>query len=121
MDSDELLVTVGDWAAHFGFVGILLFTLGYGIFARWWRSSLGRNVMALALAHLVTFGLIVVQLDFGIGWAGRPWVRAMVFGSIAMVYWWRLFILLVDQVLAPPAGRGAPPGALRKVCGECGK
>lgn len=121
MDPDELLVTVGDWAAHFGFVGILLFTLGYATFARWWRSPLGRNMMALALAHLLAFGLIVVQIDFGTAWAGRPWVRALVFGSIAMVYWWRGFILLVDQVFAPPAGRGAPPGAIRRVCEACGK
>ena len=117
----EILVTVGDWAVHFGLVGILLFTIGYGVFARWWRSSLGRNMMTLALVHLVVFGLIVVQIDFGTGWAGRPVVRALVFGSIAVVYWWRGYILLVDQILAPPAGRDAPSGAVRRVCGECGK
>lgn len=121
MQTDEFLVTSGDWAAHFGFVGILLFTLGYAVFARWWRSPIGRNMMALAVVHCVVFGLIVVQIDFGTSWGGRPVVRALVFASIAMVYWWRGFILLVDQILAPPAGRGAPSGAVRRVCGECGK
>jgi hypothetical protein len=121
MDANEYLLATGDWAVHFGFVGILLFTLGYMIFARWWRTAMGRNMFALALVHLITFALIVVQIDFGTSWAGRPWVRLLVFGGIAVVYWWRLYILLVDQVLAPPAGRGAPPGAVRRVCGECGK
>lgn len=121
MDIDQFLITAGDWAVHFGLVGILLFTVGYAMFAKWWRSPLGRNMMALALVHVITFGLVVVQLDFGTAWAGRPWVRALVFAGIAVVYWWRLSILVVDQILAPPAGRGAPPGAIRRVCGECGK
>ena len=121
MEVDEILITVGDWAAHFSLAGILLFTVGYLIFARWWRSPLGRNVFALSSVHLVMFILIIAQIDLGTSWAGRPIVRALVFLAIAMVYWWRLSILVVDQILAPPAGRGAPPGAVRRVCGECGR
>jgi hypothetical protein len=123
----SLAVTVGNYAAHFATVGILLFTLGYAIFAPWWRSPLGRNMMTLAFVHLVTFSLISVQLVWGISWAGRGWVRAGIFAGIALVYWHRWYVLLVDQIIWPRGHTGllgAPgpeTGATHKACTKCGK
>ncbi len=99
------MVTVGNYAAHFATVGVLLFTLGYAMFAPWWRSPLGRNMMGLAVIHLVVFLLISVQLIWGTEWAGRAWVRALVFTAVAVVYWHRWFVLLTDQIFRPSGQR----------------
>jgi hypothetical protein len=120
-----MIVTVGSWAVHFAFVGWLLFTALYATMAPWWRSSYGRNVLALAAVLAVTLGLVSVQLLLGVRWPAREWVRLTVFAAVAAVGWWRLFILLTDQIFAvrqpmPEAARRL--GAThRAVCGECGK
>jgi hypothetical protein len=120
---DDLVVTIGNWAVYFGTVGILLFTIGYGVFAPWYRSPLGRNMLALAAVHLAVFSLLTVQLLFGTVWAGRPVVRMLVFLAVAVVYWHRGFVLLTDQIFWP-RGRGAPPvetGATHRACSKCGR
>lgn len=75
------------------------FTIGYGFFAPWWRSPMGRNVMAMSVTHTLIFALIVVNMTFGVSWAGRPIVRVLIYGSIAAVFAWRGAILLREQIL----------------------
>lgn len=105
---------IGDWMAVFAFLGATAFTLGYGVAAPWWRSPIGRNMFAFSAAHMALFALIVASVFWGLEWAGRPSVRAMIFGVIGSLFWWRGLILLTDQLFARRDAREAvrrdPPG-----------
>ena len=113
---------IGDWAAFFALAGAMLFTLGYGALAPWWRSPIGRNVFLFSLAHLAVFVLIVASLLWGVDWPGRPVVRAGVYVALGLLFWQRLFILITDQVLAPRVPEvAAKYGATHRACPACGK
>lgn len=120
-----MIVSFGTWAVYFAFAGWAVFALLYATMAPWWRSGIGRNMLALALVLAATLGLATVQLAWGVQWPARDWVRLAVFAAVASIGWWRSFILLTDQVFAvrqpmPEAARRL--GAThRAVCGECGK
>lgn len=90
---------LADFLIYVATVVIWLFTLGYGFFAPWWRSPMGRNVMAMSITHALIFGLIVSNTTFGVSWAGRPIVRVLIYGSIAAIFTWRGVILLHEQIL----------------------
>lgn len=109
-----MIVSIGSWAAHAATAGWLLFAVLYGGMAPWWRSSIGRNMMVHAIVLTVTFGLVSVSLIWGATWPAREWVRLAIFAGVAAVAWWRLFILLADQILVV---RQPMPGR----CRECGK
>lgn len=109
-----MIVTMGSYAAHFATAGWLLFAVLYGGMAPWWRSSIGRNVLVHAVVLAITFGLVSVQLIFGVQWPAREWVRLAIFVGVAGVAWWRLFILFTDQIFAV---RQSMPTK----CRECGK
>lgn len=79
---------------------VLLFVLGYGLFAPWWRSPMGRNVMAMSITHLMIFSLITANMIWGVSWVGRPLVRVVIYGSICSVFAWRGVILLKEQIFA---------------------
>lgn len=106
-----MIVDLGNWAVYFGTAGWLLFAFLYGVMAPWWRSPIGRNVFSLAVVLAVVFGLISVQLIWGVSWPAREWVRLAIFAAIAATGWWRLYILLVDQIFAAPQTSRQPvPG-----------
>ncbi len=113
---------VGDWAAHFAFVGALLFSVGYGVFAPWWRSSLGANMFLFSLSHSLIFGLISVSLLFGVQWGARDWVRLSIYTVIAVLFWQRLMVLVRLQVIERHDDRESRRlGAVRRACRHCGK
>lgn len=119
-----MIVTIGNAAAHFATAGWLLFAVLYGSLAPWWRSPIGRNMLVHALVLAVTFALVSVQLLWGVQWPAREWVRLAIFGGVAVVAWWRLFILLTDQIFVvrqrmPESA--AALGATHRACRECGK
>lgn len=119
-----MIVTLGDYAAHFATAGWALFAVLYGVFAPWWRSPIGRNLLVHAVVLAVTFALVSVSLLWGVTWPARDWVRLAIFMAVALVGWWRLAILLTDQVFVP---RQTMPeaarrqGATHRECRECGK
>jgi hypothetical protein len=96
------MIEFGNWAAHFTTVGAVLFALGYGFFAPWWRYPIGRNMMALAAVHILIFGLISISILIGPGWAA---VRAFVFVASGAILWHRFYLLVKDQILAPSGDR----------------
>lgn len=119
-----MIVSFGTWAIHLAFAGWVVFAVLYATMAPWWRSSYGRNVLALAVVLAVTLGLVSVQHAFGVRWPAREWVRFAVFGAVALVGWHRLYVLLTDQIFAvrqrvPEVA--ARLGATRRACRECGK
>lgn len=89
-------------------VVVWAFTLGYGLFAPWWRSPMGRNVMAMSLTHGLIFGLVSVNLTFGVAWGARPWVRVVIYGSILFVFAWRGLILIREQIRVRRKGQRRP-------------
>lgn len=113
---------LGDWSAHFAFIGALLFTIGYGVAAPWWRSSIGWNMLLFSMSHCAIFGLISISLLFGVQWGARDWVRLSIYGVIAVLFWQRLMVLVTSQVLERADDRESQRlGAQRRVCRKCGK
>lgn len=113
---------IGDWAAHAAFVGALLFTVGYGALAPWWRSSIGWNMLLFSLSHCAIFGLISVSLLFGVQWGARDWVRVLIFAMIAALFWQRNLVLITSQIFARRIPENAARhGATHRECPECGK
>lgn len=89
-------------------VVIWLFALGYAFFAPWWRSPMGRNVMAMSITHGMIFGLISTNMLLGTSWGARPIVRVVIYGSILFVFAWRGVILIREQVMARREDQGGP-------------
>jgi hypothetical protein len=113
---------IGDWAAFFALAGALVFTVGYGFLAPWWRSAIGRNMFMFSVAHMAIFGLVCASVLWGLEWSGRPAVRALVYALIGALFWQRALILITDQVMnrRPPAS-ARKYGATHRVCSSCGK
>lgn len=118
-----MIVDLGSMAAHFATAAWLLFAVLYATLAPWWRSSIGRNMLVHAIVLGVTFLLVSVQLIFGVAWPAREWIRLAIFAGVAGVGWWRLFILLTDQIFAvrQPPESARRLGATHRACRECGK
>lgn len=119
-----MIVTLGNYAAYFAAAGWLLFTVLYATMAPWWRSAIGRNMLVLGGILAAVFLLISFQLLFGVEWPARAWIRFAIFSAVAGVGWWRLGILLSDQIFAVrqrvPESAVAL-GATHRECRECGK
>lgn len=99
---------LGDLLAHVAGAMALLFVVVYGSLAPWWRSPIGRNMMAMGVAHLIVFSLINANLIFGVTWAARPIVRTLTFGTLAAIFAWRTLIFLREQLKARRIEREAP-------------
>ncbi len=91
---------LGDVLAHVTTLSVLGFVLLYASLAPWWRTPIGRNIMALAVAHLLVFALISANLIWGLDWAGRQGVRVATFATIGLIFIWRAAILVREQARA---------------------
>lgn len=104
------------WAAT---IPALLFPLFYAR-ARWERTSIGRQTMALSVSLAMILVISTVTAIFH-DYPGRTLVRLVVFATIVPVLWWRLgnlisiqrgyargdrhtFLLSEDHVTEPLAG-----------------
>jgi hypothetical protein len=76
--------TVGDILATIAFVNLGVFVVFYAAFSPWWRTPSGRSVMGLVAVLAATFGLVVAGLWFGVQWPAREFVRAIIFGAVAV-------------------------------------
>lgn len=88
---------------------VWLFTIGYGTLAPWWRTSIGRNLFAMSMAHLSIFTLISSNLIWGLQWGdtARTWIRLFVYGSVFMVFaWWN--VILFREQIRQRKGQGRP-------------
>lgn len=74
-----------------------LFVLAYGMFARWWRTPIGRALMAsdLSLAVLLDLALAAYWLHFEV----PAWGRLAIDASIAAAALMRLGAVVTDQIL----------------------
>ncbi len=88
------------WAT---FAGAVLFVAVY--LRRNWRSSaVGRNVMIFMVVIALVSGLAVSSLVFGREWPLRDLIRAIAWGMVAGVIWWRNALLLRTPRHVPHPG-----------------
>lgn len=88
-------------------------TLSVLVYARvpWWRSATGRHLMAFMVALACTFNLAALRILWEPSWFQA--VRVGVFVLVPVVLWWRLWMLVREQVVtwrdkrAAAAGEGA--------------
>lgn len=84
------------------FLGGLNFVISYHVLARWWRSEVGRTMMAFAMCETAVLGLSVLVMTFGDFW-GREALSLLAFVAFTAVSWWRWLTLLKAQL--PESGK----------------
>lgn len=79
-------------------LGALAFVALYGLLAPWWRSPVGRHMMAfmVVLAGILLYGSIVPLL--GLSPVQRLWSRVVAFTLFSAVVWWRVWLVVALQV-----------------------
>ena len=91
---------IGDLFAVLTFAGATFFILLYGALAPWYRTPIGRNIMALMAVIALATGLATVTITMGLEWPYRLALRALIWFLIATVVWWRVALLVREQILA---------------------
>lgn len=90
---------------------VLVFVAGVGVIAPWWRSPVGRTMMYLSVALLVT--LVPSVLHFAVGVTlSRPWFAWFYRGallSLGVIHLWRLLAFWRIQREGRRSGRVRPP------------
>ncbi len=78
--------------------GALSFVVLYGALAPWWKTAIGRHMMAFmgVLAGILLYGTIVPLL--GLSPVERLWSRVVAFILFGGVVWWRVGLLLAVQI-----------------------
>lgn len=84
------------------FFGTAVFVTTYHLLAPWWRSEIGRNIMAGFACEAVILGLAVLAMAFG-DYPGRQVLGLLAFAAFTGVSWWRWVVLIRAQI-PPPHG-----------------
>ncbi len=79
-------------------VASLLFVLGYGFGAPWYRSEAGRQLFFSGLTFLFICSLGTATVLFGADWEGRTYVRLIVWSSVLVFLLWRNRLLVHAQL-----------------------
>lgn len=85
----DVLIYLSALAAY-GFVFRFLLTT-------WFRTVVGRIVMAVAVAVLLIFTLALLTTTLGQDYPGRTGIRFTGYLMTTLVLWWSLAVLWVDQ------------------------
>lgn len=83
------------------FFAVAVFMATYHLLAPWYRSEVGRNIMAFMGCNQMLLALGVLQMLVG-GMAPAPWswfnvLRAAAFAGLGVVVWWRWSLLIRAQ------------------------
>lgn len=78
--------------------GFVVFSFLYGVLAPWWHSALGRNVMALMASCGGFVSLGVIRVFSPHAFDAAPWIRPTVWLIIGSIAWWRVVLLIHEQV-----------------------
>ncbi len=76
----------------------LVFVLGYGVAAPWYRSEAGRQIFFSGLTFLGICTLGTATVVFGADWEGRTYVRLLVWSSVFVFLMWRNRLLFEAQL-----------------------
>lgn len=90
----------GDFAFYACTVACVAFVLAYLVLAPWYRTTTGRNIMAVMSSMALAFVYFTLAIHSG----GVPWgfypIRAMLFTFIFLSVAWRVALLLRVQLAA---------------------
>lgn len=89
--SNVLIVATG--------VGAGVFCALYALLAPWWRSEIGRNLMALMAVIGLFLGLATMHLIWPHIFDNQMWIRPVMWSSICAIVWWRVVLLVKTQVV----------------------
>ena len=97
-------VGVTTFLAEEAVVPALLFVAAYACLQPWWRSVVGRHMMAFMFGCTVVLALVDLSAILGMHYPGRDWVRFGAWVVINVIFWWRLVILVrvLRQQIIPP-------------------
>lgn len=99
------MLTTGLVAA--GFLAVAVFVAVYLRRGTWYRSEMGRHMMAGMAVKLVLFGLILARFVFG-DYRWREQVVMSAFALFVGVLWWRVWILLRSPHMRQRGRRDKP-------------
>ncbi|HKS46362.1 MAG TPA: hypothetical protein VJT49_14875 [Amycolatopsis sp.] len=69
------------------------FVVHYSIVYPWWRSEIGRHIVAFSssIGALLLHSLIAFLFPT---WPGRNWIRLALFIALIVVIWWRWVVFI---------------------------
>lgn len=79
--------------------GSLTFCGMYALFSSWFKSAMGRNVMALMGAIGLFLTLAILRMIWPHIFDDKPWLRPVVWSVICAIVWWRVALLVRTQFL----------------------
>lgn len=90
---------IGSWLAISAFVGFWVFVLLYAARSEWWKTPVGRNLMAFMFVCGVLLGLgFIRSLTGDARWDTiRDEIRLISFAAVNVVVWWRNVLLVRTQ------------------------
>ena len=90
---------VGDVGFYAATAVAIAFSLLYLIFAPWWKTETGRNIMAVMGSMAITFGYFAWVISLGHLPAGFMPVRAILFNAVAVSIVWRTVMLIRSHII----------------------
>lgn len=88
---------LGDAELNVIFGMLMVFVGLYLALAGWWRTPMGRHIMAFMLSATVTVGVRVSKTFLG-EWSGYYTLRAMAFALVILTLGWRILLLIKAQI-----------------------
>lgn len=92
----DLAGDIAFWVATFATV---LFALLYLVFAPWWKTVAGRNIMAVMGSMALAFAYFSWAIALGHVPPGFRPMRALLFMGIALAVSWRIVIFIRHQII----------------------
>lgn len=79
--------------------GFATFVVLYHLLADWRATRMGRHVMAFMAVCAGTMTYVVASILIGHA-PGRDWARLFVYAALGGVVWWRIALLISEQLHA---------------------
>jgi hypothetical protein len=94
----DLIGDIGFWTAT---AATTTFCLLYFLFAPWWSTMAGRNIMAVMGSVALAFAYFSWAIALGHVPPGFWPMRALLFFGIALAVGWRILIFIRYQIIRP--------------------
>lgn len=105
------VTTFDEFAVLFSFWSAVVFILGYTAISPWWRYSVGRAIVALDAALMLTLLPSALHLMFGLmpRTSFFAWYDGFGFVLVGLICLWRLWVVWRVQKDATPRHQAAVP------------